>query len=197
MKSKFDPDKHHRKSIRIPGYDYSQAGWYFVTVCAFQRQCLFGEIKNGEMKMNDFGRMVEKEWLRTAALRNNVLLDEYIVMPDHFHGIINIFYDGRDMLNSGAPGDVGAYGHTPLHNPSFRSPTRNLGAIIRGFKSTTTKHINETRQSPGSSVWQRNYYEHIIRDEIELNQIRQYIRDNPLKWENDKNDSAMYKHGTL
>lgn len=172
----FDKEKHHRRSIRLKDYDYARNGAYFVTVCAFDHQCLFGEIINGEMKLEKFGQIVYDEWLRTAKLRPNVVLDVFIVMPNHFHAILII--DSRGVL---------PYAPAPTN---FRSPSQTVGAIVRGFKSAVTKQINEIRSTPGLDVWQRNYYEHIIRNEHERSLIRQYIIYNPQKWEFDRENPA-------
>jgi putative transposase len=172
---KYNPEKHRRRLVRIPGYDYSQDGGYFVTICVNHRQCIFGHIKNGKMELNFFGNIIKSEWLRTAHLRKNVKLDKYIIMPNHIHGIIQLIHENV----------VGAYCDTPLQ-PQFISPSQTIGAIIRGFKSVVTKRINKIKNSPGVKLWQRNYYEHIIRDNQDLNRIRQYIINNPLNWPDDK-----------
>jgi REP element-mobilizing transposase RayT len=175
IKMKYDPEKHHRRSIRLKEYDYSQSGAYFITICVYNRECLFGEIVNGEVRLNEWGTIVEKELLKTPALRSNVLLDEYVVMPNHLHGIIVIMDHCRGVLQ-----------YAPTRR--LRSPSQTIGAIVRGFKSATTKRINEMRAAPGMPVWQRNYYEHIIRNENELNEIREYIVGNPIKWAEDENN---------
>lgn len=172
----FDKEKHRRRSIRLKDYNYARNGAYFITVCAFDHQCLFGEIVNGEMQLKDFGQIVYDEWLRTAKLRPNVVLDVFIVMPNHFHAILIIESRG-----------VSTYAPAPTN---FRSPSQTVGAIVRGFKSAVTKQVNEIRNTPGLDVWQRNYYEHIIRNENERNLIRQYIIYNPQKWEFDRENPA-------
>jgi len=164
---------HQRRSIRLKAYDYSQAGAYFVTICTKDRECLFGDIVDEKMCINEIGEIVQAEWLRTAKIRPNVSLDEFIIMPNHLHGIIMI-NDGRGVLQ-----------YAPTESP-FRSPSQTIGAIIRGFKSATTKQINKYTNTPGKPVWQRNYYDRIIRDEDELNRIREYIIYNPAKWAEDK-----------
>ncbi|MDA8079106.1 MAG: hypothetical protein M0Z79_09235 [Nitrospiraceae bacterium] len=178
MVEKYNPDIHHRRSIRLKGHDYSQAGAYFVTICAWKKECLFGDVLEGEMKENGFGQVVQNEWTRTAVIRPNVELDYHVVMPNHFHGIMTINecdgQSGRGVLQ-----------YAPT-NCIFRSPSQTIGAIIRGFKSTVTKHINEFRKTPGLPVWQRNYYEHIIRTDDELNRIREYIVNNPARWAEDE-----------
>ena len=174
---KYDPAKHHRRSIRLKGYDYSQAGFYFVTVCCYQRQRLFGKIVDGVMQLNQYGEIVQNEWLKSSIIRPEIELDEYVVMPNHFHGIIVINPVGA---NSASPLPSSA---TPTH-PSMKP--RSLSSIIAGFKSAVTKKINLIRNAPGTPVWQRNYYEHIIRNENALNNIRQYIINNPLSWHQDQ-----------
>ena len=172
---KYDPKKHHRRSIRLKGYDYSQAGAYFVTICTKDRACLLGAVVDGDMRLNEFGEIVRDEWLRSTDIRREMKLnpDEFVVMPNHIHGIIWIVGDNI----------VGAHGRAPL--PVQRMP-RSLASFIAGFKSVTTKRINERRGTPGAPIWQRNYYEHIIRKDDELNQIREYIMNNSFKWEFDR-----------
>jgi putative transposase len=138
-----------RHSIRLPEYDYSQAEAYFVTLCVHERACLFGEIVGGAMQLNECGALVASEWSRTAVIRPQVVLDEFVVMPNHFHGIVMLEVSRRGVL--------------PYARPSFQSPSQTIGAVIRGFKSATTKRINEIRGTVGVAVWQRNYYEHVIR----------------------------------
>ncbi len=163
-----------RRSIRLPGYDYSQAGAYFVTIVTYDRKPLFGEVKNDEMHLNALGKIAQDEWFRTSRLRLYVKLleDEFIVMPNHIHGIIWI------------TDTVGAYRNTPLPTQSFHSPGIGIGAIIRGYKSSVTS-INQLRQTPATPIWQRNYYEHIIRNEQEMQSIADYTITNPLNWEKD------------
>lgn len=171
--------KHDRRSIRLRGYDYSRPGYYFITICTKNRECIFGEIRNGNLMLNAYGMLAQKEWRNTETIRDNVTIDRFVVMPNHIHGIIEIKYGSV----------AGAYRDTPLREngkTAFRSPSGNVGAIIRGFKSTVTKQVNKMRDTPGVPLWQRNYYEHIIRDEISLNQIREYIRLNPFFWERDR-----------
>ena len=169
----YDSTRHRRRSIRMPAYDYAQAGAYFVTMVAHQRQSLFGEIVDGRVVTNGYGEAVEHEWLRSSEIRPGVQLDAFVVMPNHVHGIVII-------------GDrVGAHSCAPLPKALLHRPPRSLGSLVAGFKSAATKRINEIRGAPGLPVWQRNYYEHVIRDEEELNAVRQYIVDNPARWEED------------
>jgi putative transposase len=175
----YDPTRHHRRSIRLPAYDYTQPGGYFVTVVTHQRQCLFGEIVDGQVLVNGYGEAIREEWLWSARIRPEIRLDAFVVMPNHIHGIVIM---GEPI--------VGAHGRAPLQRaplrrvPLHRAP-RSIGSFIAGFKSAVTRRINEIRGTPGLPLWQRNYYEHIIRDEEELNRIRQYIIDNPSRWEDD------------
>jgi len=175
----FNPEIHRRRSIRMKDYDYSQAGAYFVTICTWNKKCIFGEVENAEIRMNECGQVVRNEWLHTENIRSNVELDAFIVMPNHVHGILIIVDDGRGVLQ---------YASTKKHG--FSSPSQTLGSIIRGLKSSVTKIINQIRNSHGVPVWQRNYYEHVVRNEPELNKIREYIINNPLNWKTDENYRA-------
>ncbi len=175
----YDPNRYHRRSIRLPGYDYTQPGAYFITICTHERAYLFGAVVDGEMRLNEWGEIVRDEWFKTGQIRPYVQLcdDELVITPNHIHGMIWIVGDG-----------VGAQRRCA---PSFTTPPANVvpgsvGAIVRSFKSGVTKRINELRNAPGAPVWQRNYYEHIIRDERALDAIRRYIDENPLRWHLDR-----------
>jgi len=149
----------------LKGYNYSQAGAYFITICVQGKQCLLGKVVDGKMRLNEIGSMVEKCWLGISSHYPNVSLDVFTIMPNHMHGII--------VIDS-----VGANNYLPLHGTS-----KTIGAMVRGFKIGVTKWIRQnTLIKP---FWQRNYYEHIIRDARELKTIREYIQNNPLKWELD------------
>jgi REP element-mobilizing transposase RayT len=153
---------------------------YFVTICTYHRKNILGKIINDKMQLNKFGKIVENEWLRTQELRNNVSLDEYIVMPNHFHGILII--DNNDVKGTARRAPT-----TKIMR--FGSPDiGTLATIVRSFKSAVTKQINEIRGITGISIWQRNYYEHIIRDEESLNELREYIMYNAMKWQYDCNN---------
>ena len=174
---KYNSDIHHRRSIRLKGYDYSQAGAYFVTICTHDRLCLFGEIVDGEMRLNDFGRIVAAEWIRSGELRSEIETGEYVVMPNHFHGIVMI----TDIVGNG----VGCRGDR-LVAPKMPGPQpKSIGAMMAGFKSDVTKRINETRDTSGAPVWQRNYHEHIIRNDADYNRIAEYVAYNPQRWAED------------
>lgn len=168
---------HHRRSIRLPGYDYSAAGAYFITICTQGRECLFGQIVDGEMRLNALGEIVRAEWEKSATIRAEIEICEYVIMPNHIHAIVMIHWsDGR-----GVRPDAPTSGSSPI-GPKPKS----IGALIAGFKSAATTCINQTRQTPGAPVWQRNYYERIIRDEASYENIAAYILNNPGQWETDQ-----------
>ncbi len=181
----FNPEKHQRRSVRLKGYDYSQPGVYFVTICSWLRGFIFGEIINGKMALNEYGMVAEREWFNNVNVRTNIELNQFIIMPNHVHCIVIINRNRRGEVaspNNNAQQTLPKGGETPpLHIPT-------LGQIVAHFKYMTTKQINIIRDTPGVPVWQRNYYEHIIRNEIELNKIREYIRDNPVRWAFDKDN---------
>jgi len=218
---KYDPERHHRRSIRLPGWDYASEGAYFVTICTQERLCLFGEVIDGEMRLNRWGEIVRTEWFQTAVVRPYVVLydDEFVVMPNHVHGIIWIMDDVDRNAGRGAPGrgaaplrpypethridthggrGAGGRGAAPLRpypetlQPPINVAPRSLGAIVRAFKSAVTKRINALRDTPGAPVWQRNYYEHIIRNERELGHLREYILNNPANWASDENNPDLH-----
>ena len=168
-------NERHRRSTRLKGYDYSRAGAYFVTVCAYGKACLFGEIENGLMRLNEYGEIVASEWMKSAEIRTEIEYGEFVVMPNHFHGIVHIHRNHADAADAER-----AYCHTPL-----RSPSRNVGAMVRGFKGAASRRINEIRNTPGAPVWQRNYYEHVIRNDEDYNRIAEYVVNNPQRWTED------------
>jgi len=183
----YNPDIHHRRSIRLQGYDYAQAGAYFLTICTHARQCLFGEITDGEMRLNDAGRIVAEEWLQTPVIRAEIELDKWVVMPNHFHGIAVMKDAGicrqADNRSVGRCNERQALGRPPV--ASAGTKPKSVGAMVAGFKSSVTSRVNAYYQSPGSKVWQRNYWEHIIRNETELDTLRRYIQTNPARWQKD------------
>lgn len=220
----YNPNIHHRRSIRLKGYDYSQAGLYFVTICCENREHCFGKIENDEMVLNDAGKMIDTQWLALTTRFQNIALHEYIVMPNHFHGILQIVgatlvvaqnnapknnvgatlvvaqNDGGDENNIGdennnrattrvAPTDgVGINnGATTRVAPT----TKTVGDMMDAFKSiTTVEYIRGVKtlgwQRFDGKIWQRNYHEHIIRNEQSYQTISDYIINNPAKWKDDK-----------
>ena len=152
---KYDLDKHHRRSIRLKGYDYTQVGAYFAIICARNRECLFGEIVDGEMQLNEYGKIVAEEWLNTTRVRANVELDEFVVMPNHFHGILVIVYGaGAGIVGANRVGAQRRCAPTETHPNVVPG---SVEAIVRSLKSVVTKRVNEMRNTPGVPVGQRNY----------------------------------------
>jgi REP element-mobilizing transposase RayT len=188
---KYDPERHARHSIRLKGFDYAQPGAYFVTLCVRNRECLLGDTvgpsvgthggapasddRDGmaRLELSAYGRIVADGWYRSAEIRREIELDVFVVMPNHIHGIV-LIHEGR------------AHRRAPLPSDRNHRKPRSLGSFLAGFKNATTTQINILRGTPGMSFWQRNYYERIIRDETELNYIRQYIINNPMQWEMDR-----------
>ena len=175
----YDPDKHDRRSIRLQGYDYSQPGVYFITICTQGRACLFGEIAEGEMRLDEAGKVVERWWKELAIKFPSVEVDDFVVMPNHFHGIVSVVgADLRVCPGEVVPSNGGAHIGAPLPK------------IVQWFKTmTTNEYIRGVKRSGwmpfAGRLWQGNYYEHIIRNEGDLHRIRQYIVDNPAKWAED------------
>jgi putative transposase len=167
-----------RNSLRLSGYDYSEEGAYFITIVTHGREALFGRVVNGEMVLNPFGRIVKFEWMKSSKIRREMEIypDEFVVMPNHIHGII--------VINSNDPCCRGVRPDAPTILP-HRLSSKSLGSFVCGFKSSVTKRINNIRHTPGQPVWQRNYYDHIIRDEKDNDQISEYIVCNPENWEHD------------
>jgi putative transposase len=191
---KYDPKSHHRKSIRLKGYDYTQPGAYFVTFCSYQRDEIFGKIINGKMKLSALGDIVHVEWFRSAEIRKEIRLfdDEFMVMPNHGHGIVWIVDTtvGADRVR---PNMERAHAMRPnaqnqdARRAPLRRAPRSLGSFIAGFKASVTSRAGNELHMTG--IWQRNYYEHIIRNDRELNNIRRYILNNPLNWQLDRDNS--------
>ncbi len=186
--SAFNPDIHHRRSIRLRDYDYSQAGAYFITLCTQQRECLFGMVDGEVVRLNESGRMVQDAWNALPTHYSCVDLDSFVVMPNHIHGIVILNDVGARFTSKRFLCPVGI---APITNPAEgnqgamnRAPT--IGEIIRAFKARCTRGINQLRGTQGVSIWQRNYYEHIIRNESSLQEIREYISNNPAQWANDR-----------
>lgn len=182
--------QHYRRSIRLKDYDYTQPGGYFITLLAWQRECLFGQIVEGEMRLNPIGKVLEYYW-KTLSAHFSVEIDEWVIMPNHFHAVLIIVDDGVRAKQPGkniSAEDIrssGRFALTEIKRPNGTVPG-SLGAIIQNFKSNTTREINRQRQTPGLPVWHRNYYEHILRNDAELAQVRRYIRDNPRRWAEDE-----------
>ena len=166
-----------RRSVRLKGHDYTRPGSYYVTLCTANRECLFGDVIQGKMELNALGRIVETEWRKTADIRPNVAVDEFVVMPNHVHGIL--------VMRRGERCKRGP------REARFGQPVAgSVAAIIGQFKSVVTKTINRERDTPGADVWQRNYYDRVIRNDRELRRIREYIRNNPAQWAKDRENAG-------
>jgi putative transposase len=159
----------HRRSLRLTGYDYAQSGAYFVTICTQNRACVFGCVDDGDMRLNEAGRMVRSVWQALPDRFPGMELDAFVIMPNHVHGIVAFVGAGLAL-----PGDKGAASSAPT-----------LGDVVRAFKSLSAIRVNCLLRRSGS-LWQRNYYEHVIRNERELDRIREYIATNPLRWALDR-----------
>jgi REP element-mobilizing transposase RayT len=172
----FNPDIHHRRSIRLKEYDYTEVGAYFVTICAFQRECLFGDLVAGEMRLNEFGMIAQDAWDDLPKHYSHVELDQFVIMPNHVHGIV--------VLKNG--------GRVTDHAPTLELSQKRHGfpEIVRAFKTFSAKRLNQLRNNPGCPVWQRNYFERVIRNDDNLSKAREYIVNNPMKWESDKENPA-------
>jgi len=175
---KFNPQIHHRRSIRLPDYDYCQPGAYFITLVTYQRDCLFGNIVSVDMQLSPMGQIADEHWRAIPEHFPHVELGAYVVMPNHVHGIIIIRENG--MAAKSLP-SAGARHASPLR-PNGVKP-RSIGAIVGSYKSAVTKRIG--RECNVTGVWQRNYYEHIIRNDADYNRIHRYIESNPANWVRD------------
>lgn len=197
-----DSDRYRRRPIRLQSYDYSQAGAYFVTVVTQDRASLFGNMVNDAMRFNEAGKIVQGVWDDIPDHYADVALDAFVAMPNHIHGIILIRAPATavgaihesPLLPSG-PTRESPQHPSPPQTPASSGPARIadrrrmlLSKIIGRFKMLSAKQINILRETPGEPVWQRNYYEHIIRNDESLNHIRQYILDNPARWAGDRDN---------
>ncbi len=181
--------KFHRQSMRLKGFDYASNGAYHVTVCAWKREHWFGEIQNGEMILNDIGTIILEEWNQTRELRPNVVLDAFVIMPNHIHAIIV-------LVNADESPNVGARRVSPLQDTDFNkldqitlpqgAPKGSLSAIVGSIKAAISKRVNQARGLQGLTIWQRGFHDRIIRNEAELERTRTYIENNPANWATDE-----------
>lgn len=160
-----------RKELRLPNFDYSEPGWYFVTICIVERLNLFGLVNNGNVVLNAYGTIAQDTWLHIPKHFPNVELDEFIIMPNHIHGILSLTEDGNFL---------------EADKQTLNAITPSLGTLVGAYKAAVSKKINLIRNTPGDSVWQRNYYEHIVSSLTELVRICEYIAGNPSNWQNDE-----------
>jgi putative transposase len=170
----YDPEKHHRRSIRLKDFDYKQPRAYFVTICTQNRECLFGAVTDGQMQLAEAGRIVQAVWGELPSRFSNISLDVFVVMPNHVHGIILV---GVQFIAPSGEGDQG-------EGAMSRAPA--LGEVVRTYKAVSTRMIRKISNT--NFAWQRNYFEHVIRDDESLNRIRQYILDNPARWDIDRDN---------
>ncbi len=177
---RFDPEIHHRRSIRLQGFDYGAAGACFVTICSFQRECLLGRITDEVLIPSEAGAIIDRWWQAIPEKYPLVELDEFIIMPNHLHAIILVGAGSpRPILTDGGhQGGTNQGGETPPLRPT-------LGQVVGYFKYQSTKAVNLVRGNRGIPIWQRNYYERVIRNDAEMNRARRYIVENPLKWATD------------
>ena len=199
MKSK--PSQLRRHAAPLRDYDYGQTGGYFVTICVQDQKCLFGKITDRQMRLNEIGKIALECWNRISQHFFAAELDLCVVMPNHIHGIIVLGTGGaqcphpptrpqpnrRGEVSSPAPQNhTGSTTAVSLLNRRSKISSPTLGQVVAYFKYQSTKHINQHRDMPGTRIWQRNYYDHVIRDDIDLQRIREYITHNPAQWELDQ-----------
>ena len=172
-----------RRSNRLKGYDYSQPGGYFVTICTMNKTNNLGNVEDGRVILSFTGKTVEACWLGIPKHFPDLFLDEWVIMPNHMHGIIFILDAGRGEAFAEDPNQMmrRTANASPLRHPKGTTPS-SLGAIIQNFKSISTRKVNQLHDTPGNPLWQRGFYDRVIRNEKELDRIRRYIAENPLKW---------------
>ena len=188
MNTNYRQDNPRRRSMRLRGFNYAQPGAYFITVSTHNRVCLLGDVLDDKMHLSEAGRLAQAVWEGLPTHYPHIRLDAWVVMPNHVHGIVMLTEANAD------PDPVGA-GFKPATTATGTDASNarhGLPEIVRAFKTFSARRINAVRGAVGTSVWQRNYYEHIIRDDETLNRIRQYIMDNPARWHEDpENQDAM------
>ena len=171
----YDPDERNRRSIRLPQYDYTASGAYFVTVCVEGRSSLLGKVNDGRINLSQIGLTVEKAWQSISERFPDVNVDWYVIMPNHFHGIVSIDANGK------------------LRDRKEEDSSVSLASVMRAFKSISAREANLLLGIEGKRFWQRNYYERVIRDEEELCQLRTYITNNPSAWDDDEHNPMRRK----
>lgn len=173
----YDPQRHHRRTLRLRNTTYAARGSYYVTICTQHRRQIFGNVRRRAIVLNDIGRIVSRCWFSLPEHYAHVRLDAFVVMPDHVHGILT--FDGTHVEPNQGVDDV-SEGVAPRLRPG------SLPVVIRAFKSAATREVNLMRNTPGASLWQHRYYEHIVRDDADMERIRRYIANNPARWHNPK-----------
>ncbi len=170
--------KYRVESSRLPDWDYAESGSYFITLCCKDRLSFFGKIISADVNLSEIGKIVQEEWLRTESIRPNVSLDEFVIMPNHFHAIIQI-----QKVHTSKTETVETHRGASLQRTYLKRPPKSLGSIIANFKGSVTRRVRALSNS--QFAWQPGYYDHVIRDEEDLDRIRRYIRRNPVKWSMD------------
>jgi REP element-mobilizing transposase RayT len=196
---KYNREIHHRHSIRLEAFDYSSPGYYFITICSQNRESLYGNISQDSMVLNDSGEMIKAQWTNLTQRFSHICLDRFVIMPNHFHGIIHItggppFHAISDYLKN----RVHIINDPDLYEPPHGTAEKTISRIIQAFKSITTVHycqsVHQHHWPPfNKHLWQKNFYDHIIRDDEELEIFRRYIMDNPSHWKNDEDNPINFK----
>ncbi|MCR4319264.1 MAG: hypothetical protein NUV74_02880 [Candidatus Brocadiaceae bacterium] len=201
---KYDSDIHPRKSLRLKEYDYSRLGAYFITICTYEKECIFGKVENERMSLNQFGKIVLEFWNNLPGRYANIESDSFVIMPNHIHGIVKIVDTVGiipELLHNNKTKNVGAIHELPLQTANTNQKTKRrrmlIPKVVGYFKMNSSKQINTIRNSTGIPVWQRNYYEHIIRNENKLNKIREYIHNNPIRWHLDRENQERIGNDQL
>ncbi|WP_321299414.1 transposase [Marinifilum fragile] len=176
MKTNKFQNKYRIPSARATWWDYSNDGLYFITICTRNQEILFGEIESEQMILSPIGKIVEEEWLKSFSIRDELYCEEYVIMPNHIHAILQIKNNGNEPVET--------HGRASLQGVAYRPP-KSISSFVAGFKSAATTKINQYRQST-MPVWQTRFYDHIIRDFEEYHRIQNYIIDNPRNWQKDK-----------
>jgi len=203
-------DKFRVETTRLKHWDYAQNGYYFVTVCTKNQECIFGEIIEGSMVLSEIGKIVKAEWLKSFEIRQELFCDEYCIMPNHIHAIVIIENDDVDDAIINKPynstsdcvstSPVETHGRASLQQHALRAlppkyiPKRSpksVSSFIAGFKSSATKRINEFRQTPQEPVWQPRFYDRIIHTPQDLDRVRRYIQLNPENGMNEKIENEI------
>ena len=182
---KYDPIIHHRRSIRLAGYDYTRAGAYYITIVTWQREEIFGEGVNGEMQLSSMGRIAEEYWRLIPKHFSHAELEAFVVMPNHIHGIIILDDDTPRTGTTPAPTRTGTIYRAPTPTEQFQKPVvGSIPTIVRTYKASVSRRIQKEHHE--ANIWQRNYYEHIIRDQADYERIAGYILSNPVNWDNNE-----------
>jgi REP element-mobilizing transposase RayT len=189
--------RHHRRSTRLPAFDYASTGAYFVTVCCKERECLFGDVVDGETLHSEAGRIATACWSEIPRHFPGVVLDAFVVMPNHVHGVIVLTHRARNecrgvQLNAPTSGTTDGTADgiaAPVAGPASISPTDGLPVIVRTFKAAVTTACR--RAGLANDVWQRGYYDHVVRGDDDLDRIRRYIEENPARWASDEDNPSI------